>query len=160
MIKGFETPHLAEPVEKSHWQWRPAIAAGLIPAVILLVLPHATPWSGLTIFSPAVVGRMVPASLGVPAFGLIVMHFALSLVYGIIISLTVINVRELWAALVGGLVGLVLFGINFGIVTAWIPALKFNNEVSVAITHFVFGLVAAATYRGLLRRKVPVGPAA
>lgn len=160
MIKGFEPPHPAEPVENGHLQWLPAIAAGLIPGAILLVLPHASPWERLTVFSPAVIGRTIPVSMGEPVFMVIAIHFALSLVYGIIISAAVINVRDLWAVLVGGLAGLALFSINFGVVTTWIPALRVNNEISVAITHFVFGLVAAGAYRGLLRRKMAALPPA
>jgi hypothetical protein len=50
-------------------------------------------------------------------------------------------------------VGLVLYLLNFGVVSLCLPGLR-GNEVSVIITHVVFGLVAAGVYRGLLRRKV------
>jgi len=48
---------------------------------------------------------------------------------------------------------LVLYFINLGVVTMWFPAMR-GNEVSVFVTHVVFGLIAAGAYRGLLRRKV------
>lgn len=157
MIKGFEPPRQAEPVAKDRLQWHPAIIAGLIAGVILLILPHASPWERLTFFTPAVMGRIVPASWGVPDFSVIGIHIGLSLIYGIIVSLMVINVRELRAVLIGGVVGLVLYCLNFGIVSLLIPALK-GNEMPVVLTHLLFGLVAAGAYRGLLRRRVTDQP--
>lgn len=154
MIKGFEPPHLAEPVVKNHLQWFPAIAAGLIAGVILLFLPHASPWEGLTIYTPTILGRLVPASWGLPVISIVIIHLGLSLIYALIISLAVVNITELRALLVGAIVGLALYGLNYGVVSLWFPAMK-GNEVAVIITHFVFGLVAAGAYRGLLRRKVP-----
>lgn len=151
MIKGFQPPPPDESPASGHFQISPAVAAGLIPGVILLILPHATPWEGLTLFTPAIMGRQVPASWGMNAFGVAVIHLALSLVYGLIVSLTVINIRELRALWVGGGVGLILYGLNLLVVSLWIPGLR-SDEVPVALTHLVFGLVAAGAYRGLLRR--------
>ena len=155
MIKGFEHPHLAEPVERSHWQGMPALAAGFFAGLVLLIVPHASPWEGLTSFMPTIVGRTVPSSWGVPSLGVVAMHLALSVIYGFIVSLVVMSIRQLWAVLVGGLVGLALYGVNLAIVSMWIPEMR-ANEVAVAVTHFVLGLIAAGLYRGLLRRKVPV----
>jgi hypothetical protein len=159
MIKGFEPPLQTEPVAEDRLQWLPAIIAGLIAGVILLVLPHGSPWSPLTLFNPAVMGRIVPPSLGVPIFSVIVIHLGLSLIYGLIVSLMVINVRELRAVVVGGVVGLVLYCLNYGIVSLLIPALK-GSEIPVLVTHLVFGLIAAGAYRGLLRRRVTAAPPA
>jgi hypothetical protein len=155
MIKGFEPPNPAEPIEKSRLHGGPAMAAGLIAGMILLVLPHASPWEGLTSFTPAILGRVIPATWNVPVFGVIVMHLALSLIYGFVISMAVINIRELRAVFTGGLVGLALYLLNLGVVSLLLPGLR-GNEVSVIVTHVVFGLVAAGVYRGLLRRKVAV----
>ena len=154
MIRGFQPPRRDESPMSGHFQWMPAVGAGLIPGVILLILPHASPWEGLTLFTPAIMGRQVPASWGVNVFGVAVIHLALSFVYGLIISLTVANVRQLRALVVGGVVGLVLYALNLAVVSLWIPGLH-NDEVPVALTHLVFGLVAAGSYRGLLRRPVP-----
>jgi hypothetical protein len=156
MIKGFEPPHPAEPVEKNHLQAIPAVAAGLVAGLVLLIIPHASPWERLTSFSPAIVGRAVPVTWDIPALGVVVLHLALSLIYGFIISLTVIHIRELRAVFTGGVMGLVLYLLNFTVVSLWLPALR-GNEIPVIITHFVFGLIAAGVYRGLLRRKVPAG---
>lgn len=158
MIKGFESPRPAVPDETTrHWQGLPALAGGLIAGIILLVVPHASPWEGLATFTPAVVGRVLPTMWGVPASAVIAMHLALSAIYGVIISFAVINIHELRAVIVGGIVGLVLYFINLGVVSLWLPTLR-GTEFSVLFTHFVFGLIAAGAYRGLLRRKVPVTP--
>lgn len=154
MIKGFQPPQRDESPVSAQFQWMPAVAAGLIPGVILLILPHASPWEGLTVFTPAIMGRQVPASWGLNVSGVVIIHLALSLVYGLIISLSVMNVRQLRALLVGGVVGLVLYALNLAVVSFWISGLH-SDEVAVVLTHLVFGLVAAGTYRGLLRRTVP-----
>lgn len=153
MIKGFEQPHPAEPIEESHWQGMPAVAAGLIAAVVLLVVPHASPWEGLTSFTPALMGRVVPASWGLGAFMTVVLHLALGIIYGVLISFVVSHIRQMAAVLSGGVAGLVLYFLNLGAVSLWFPAMR-GNEVSVFVTHVVFGLIAAGAYRGLLRRKV------
>lgn len=156
MIQGFQQPRWVEPVKSGHLQWFPAIAAGFIAGVILLILPHASPWEGLSAFTPTIIGRSVPPSWGMAAFAIIVIHLGLSIVYGVIISLVVARRREPGATLLGGLFGLVLYCLNLGIVSVWFPALK-GTEVSVIVTHLLFGLVGAGAYRGLLRRKVPAG---
>lgn len=154
MIRGFEQPHRAEPIAKSHLQAMPAAAAGLIAGVILLVLPHASPWAGVTSFNPAIVGREPPLNWNLPIFGVVLLHLALSLAYGFIISLYVMHFRELRAVFMGGVAALVLYLLNFAVVSFCFPTLR-GNEVPVLLTHAVFGLIAAGAYRGLLRRDVP-----
>lgn len=157
MIKGFERPQRVDAIETRHWQAVPAMAAGLIAGVILLVVPHASPWEGLTSFSPAILGRVVPPAWNLGVFLVVILHLALSVIYGLIVSFAVINIREMTAVLVGGVVGLLLYLLNLGAVSLWFPAMR-GSEVSVIVTHAVFGLIAAGAYRGLLRRKVAAAP--
>lgn len=131
----------------------PAAVAGLIAGVVMLVLPHASPWAGVTSFNPAIVGREPPAAWSLPIFGVIVLHLVLSLAYGFIISLYVMHFRELRAVFMGGVAGVVLYLLNFAVISFCFPTLR-GNEISVLLTHAVFGLIAAGAYRGLLRRKV------
>jgi len=155
MIKGFEQPQQGAPGEKINWQSLPAVAAGLIAGVVLLIVPHASPWEGLTSFTPAIMGRVVPTTWGIGMFMTVVLHLALALIYGLIVSLVVMNVHQMTAVLTGGVVGLVLYFLNLAAISMWFPELR-GNEMSVAVTHVVCGLIVAGAYRGLLRRRVGV----
>jgi hypothetical protein len=152
MIKGFEQPHPTEPIE-TNWQGMPAVAAGLIAGVVLLIVPHASPWEGLTSFTPALMGRVVPQMWDLGPFMTVVLHLVLGIIYSVLISFAVMHIRQMAAVLAGGVVGVVLYFLNLGTVSLWFPAMR-GNEVSVFVTHLVFGLIAAGAYRGLLRRRV------
>ena len=119
----------------------------------MMILPHASPWTGITSFNPAIVGREPPLNWTLPVFCVILLHLALSLAYGFIISLYVIHFRELRAVFMGGMAGVLLYLLNFATISFFLPTMR-GNEVSVLLTHAVFGLIAAGAYRGLLRRKV------
>jgi len=152
MIKGYEPPHLLEPEEPGRFQLKPALGASLIAGVILLIVPHGSPWSSLTFFSPVIIGRTVPRTFEMPFFLVCILHLAVSLLYGLIISRIVATLRRRPAFIAGALAGLVLYAINFGVVSAFWPSLH-GAEFSVGITHIVFGLITAGAYRGLLKRK-------
>jgi hypothetical protein len=158
MIHHFETIAPSEPEDKGHLQWFPALTAGLIAGLILLIVPRGSPWSTLTFFAPVVLGRVIPETTGISLPGAILFHLALSLVYGLVIARSVVHVTQLRSLLTGGIVGLILYVINFSIASAWIPEVR-GNEFSVAFTHLVFGMISAGAYRGLLRRKVAITPA-
>ena len=153
MIKGFELPQVLEPQARNRLQWDAAVEAGFIAGLVLLVLPQGSPWSALTFFSPAIPGRPLPVSMAMSLLGVWIIHLLLSVLYGLIISRVVANLRREKAILTGGLAGLVLYVLNLGLVSFVWPALR-GNEVAVALAHVVFGLVAAGAYRGLLRRKL------
>jgi hypothetical protein len=136
----------------------PALGAGVMAGVILLVVPRGSPWSSLTFFSPAVMGRTIPGPTEIPLLLVWTLHLAVSLVYGLIISRMVATLRRRKAFVTGALAGLVLYAVNLGVVSAFWPVLR-GAEFSVVVTHVVFGLITAGAYRGLLKRKkeVPVG---
>lgn len=154
MIKGFEQPHPSDPIEESQWQRMPAMISGLIAGVVLLIVPHASPWEGLTSFTPALMGRVVPPMWELGVFVTVVLHLVIAIIYGVLISLVVSHIRQLVAVVAGGVAGVVLYFLNLGVVSLWFPAMRIN-EVSVFVTHLVFGLIAAGAYRGLLRRRIP-----
>ena len=87
-----------------------------------------------------------------------IVHLAVSLLYGLIISRIVATLTRRPAFVAGALTGLVLYAVNFGVVSGFWPSLR-GAEFSVLITHIVFGLITAGAYRGLLkrRREVPSG---
>ena len=153
MIEGFKSIQPLEPT--GGMQWGPAVGSGLIAGVVLLIVPHGSPWEALTFFSPDVMGRNLSAS-GLPMFAAWGCHLLVGILYGLVISRAVANLKQGRAILMGGLVGLLLYGINLSAFSAFWPRLR-GNEVAVVLTHIVFGLVAAGAYRGLLRRSS--GPA-
>jgi len=156
MIKGYESVHLLEPEEPTRFHIGPALRAGFIAGVVLLIVPHGSPWESLTFFSPVIMGRTIPEP-GMPLLLVWILHLAISLLYGLLISRMVATLRWRRAFFTGALAGLVLYAVNFGVVSALSPWLR-GAEFSVVVTHIVFGLITAGAYRGLLKRKrdVPV----
>jgi hypothetical protein len=125
--------------------------SGLISGVIFLLFPMGSPWSALSFGSGAVMGRTIAGNGTVQTFGKVVLQLALALVYALVIALIVKHFRSWRAIVVGGLVGLVLYGLNLAFVTLALPELR-GMEARVVFTHFVFGLIAAACYKGMVRR--------
>jgi len=152
MIKGYETAHLLEPDEPLRFHMGPALGAGFIAGGVLLIVPQGSPWSSLTFFSPVIMGRALPGLVEMPLFEVWLLHLALSIVYGLVISRVVATLRRRRAFFSGFLMGLVLYAANLGVVSAVWPWLR-GAEFSVVVTHVVFGLIAAGAYRGLLKRK-------
>src|ERR1041385_6572421 len=151
MIRGFQRTYPLEPARPGSMQWGPTFASGLIAGVILLVVPRGSPWSSLTLFNPAIMGRAVSAG-EMPLLLICLLHLAISFMYGLVISRLVTRLTQLRAIIVGGIVGLALYLVNLAVVSIGWPQ-TLVNEVTVAFTHAVFGLLAAGAYRGLLRRK-------
>jgi hypothetical protein len=151
MISGFKPTEEWRPTEKHRIQWGPAVGAGFIAGLVLLLVPRGSPWSSFTFFAPVVMGRSF-GGLGLPLGAAYMIHMALAVVYGLLISRVVAGLRQERAIITGGLLGLVLYVINFGAVSTWWPQLR-GSEISVIWAHIVFGLISAAAYRGLLKRK-------
>jgi len=151
MIRDFEPPQLLDPEQRDHLQWRAALGAGLIPGLILLVVPGGSPWSSVTLFSRVIMGRIVPDPFQLSLGTSIIEHLILSIVYGLMVSIVVRRATQ-WRAILGGAIcGIALYLVNFLIVSLWIPQLR-GNEGMVLYTHIFFGALAAGAYRGLLRR--------
>jgi hypothetical protein len=146
-------PYRSEPVHKGHLQWFPALGAGLIAGAVLLIVPRASPWSSLTFAAPVIMGRVVPEQLGMLLTATKTLHLAVSVLYGLIISVAVMRITQLWALAAGALTGLLLYVGNVAVVSTWFPELR-GDEPTVAFSHLVFGGIAAGAYRGLLRRKI------
>ncbi len=159
MIKGYESAHLLEPEQPTAFHLGPALGAGFIAGTVLLVVPHGSPWESLTFFSPVIMGRTIPGPMDMPLIVVWLLHLAVSILYGLLISRVVATLRWRRAFFTGALAGLVLYVVNFGVVSVFWPWLR-GAEFAVVVTHIVFGLIAAGAYRGLLkrRREVAVTP--
>lgn len=135
---------------------RAAIIAGLIAAVVFLILEMALlPLIGVSATAPLnmmaamVMGTEVlpPAALTIGIFlTAFIIHLALSIIYAFILA-AFINRRPSRQALTIGLIfGLVLFLVNFYIFTAFFPWFaEARNWVNV-VAHLAFGATAAMVY--------------
>lgn len=128
------------------------MGAGFLAGVVLLLAPRGSPWSTLTFFSPVVMGRILPLDMQMPIILTWLLHLGLSVIYGLIIARIVAHLTQGRAVATGGLIGLGLYLLNFGMVSALWPQAR-GSELTVIFTHVVFGLIAAGGYRGLLRRR-------
>jgi hypothetical protein len=153
MIRHYDQVPTTEPEHGGDWQWIAALGAGLIPGVLLLLIPRGSPWAGISFFSFVIMGRPVPAGVIMPLPVLCLIHLLIAEVYGLIISLFVSHLTQGRAVLTGGVIGAGLYLINVAVVSWVLPSWR-TNEVAVLFTHIVFGLVAGGAYRGLLRRHV------
>lgn len=136
-------------------EWRAIPLAGLAGGttylVILLIFS-----SGVLGLSPAVVLRyfgslllgpdtLVQGGAGLVAAGLAV-HYVLSLVFALIISLVVHRWGMIVGVILGGLMGLGLYGINVYTLTAIFPWFFAINSILLLICHVVYGAVVGGVY--------------
>ena len=152
MISGYRPQTKDEPMHGKQVQWGPAVGAGLIAGFVLVIVPRGSPWSSLTFFQPTIMGRSLATST-TPLILAWLVHLAVSVVYGLFISRVLVSFAFRRALLTGALLGLILYVINFGVVSLFWHGYR-GNELLVVFTHIVFGLICAGAYRGLLRRRV------
>lgn len=158
------------PMEQQEYQrnhrWGAAIKAALIAAAILWIWPSGNPWTSYSQPSAAhVMGRPVSANpeatlLSLEALPAHLAHFAVAVVYGLIILPVIYRLRS-WRALAAGIaVALVLYGINFAIFFFVAPQFTGKQEINVVLAHVLFGGIAAGVMRGFLRPPMRVDDAA
>lgn len=112
----------------------------------------------MSLESGAVMGRSLSLHGTGLTVGKILLHLALAIVYACIIA-TIVKRFQAWRAVVaGGVVGLVLYGVNLGMVSAAFPQFV-GMEGRVAFTHFAFGLICAGLYKGMARPRIEKRPA-
>jgi len=84
-------------------RWSVAMLAGLVIGAWFLILPRGIPWSSVTFFSAAVLGRVMPPD--VPFLAAAVLHMALSVCYALVIAPVVHRLRPELAILGGAVMG-------------------------------------------------------
>jgi hypothetical protein len=152
--------------------WSSAIWAGVIAGAIFMTLEMILvpafgmggPWGPPRMIAAIVLGQEVlpppeTFDLGVAIVAMLV-HFALSIAYAIVLGLLVHRSTTATSTLIGAGYGLALYLINFYLFTVAFPWFAMaRNGVSI-FAHLVFGAVAAAAYKVLQHRherRVPVG---
>ena len=129
-----------------------AMSAGLLIGLLVALFPRGSPWSGMTFFSPTVMGRTL-TELGGSFVLSLGAHLALSIGYAIFIALIVDKLRRVKAVIAGGIVGAVLFLLNWA-VFKFLVTDGTTREALVLFTHIAFGLMAAGAYKGLSKPAV------
>jgi hypothetical protein len=161
-----ETTLRAAREERRHIDWRAGIYAGLIAGAVFLILEMGmvwlfmgeSPWAPPRMIAAIMLGEGVlpmppdkPATFspGIVATA-IVIHFVLSIVYGLLGAASVANRMGYGAALaVGALCGLAIYLINFyPIANAFFPWFAMARNWISIFAHVVFGAVVGAGYVG------------
>ena len=134
-------------------QWLTAAKAGLASGGFFLLFPLGSPWSAMSVDSGAVMGRSRSLHGTGLTFGTVLLHLLLALVYTVIIAALVKRLHAWRAVVAGGIVGLALYGVNLALVAIVLPQFR-GMEGRVAFTHFAFGLISAALYKGMARPRI------
>ena len=149
-----------------HMQWRAEAAAGFAAGILATVV-QVTLWFVLTDALPEILYRdarfaaaivMGPGALSPTAprapvlLAATLVHFALSIVYGVIVSGLTARLRMHAALLAGGVLGLALFVVNMYGFTALFPWFAASRDGITLAAHIAFGVVAAGAYRVAVRR--------
>ncbi len=141
--------------------WSAAIQAGVIAGVVFMVLEMilvplvagGSPWGPPRMIAAILLGKGVlppPATFAVgPFMAAMIVHFALSILFGIILALFIRGLGTGRAVLVGLGFGLVLYLVNFYAFTAVFPWFAAARTPVTIFTHLVFGGVAAWAYKRL-----------
>lgn len=153
--------------------WRAALWAGLIAGAVLLVLNMVlitvviggNGWIFIHYIASLVMGEGVvaPPITFDPLVTVValVVHFALSLIFALILAIIIHRWGLLVGIVLGGVFGLALYAINIYALTVFFPWFFAMNHWTYIVAHIVFGAVAGGVYEALeVERFVPAEDAA
>ena len=83
-----------------------------------------------------------------------IVHFGLSIIYGLIGALLIFRLGTGIAVLVGAVGGLLIYLINFYGFTALFPWFAEARNWMSIVSHMIFGAVGAWAYKGLAKREI------
>lgn len=155
-----------------HWRavdWVAAAVSGFAAGAVLMVLdllwsalfnPEG-PWRTSHMIAPIFSGAADALqtgdyrfSLGVVATALLT-HYLLGIVFGLALAAILAQMRldtePLQALLAGAVLGLLLYFVNFDLLTAFFPWLAQLRGLATLAAHLVFGCLAAVLYWRLKR---------
>ncbi len=148
--------------------WRAAIGAGIVAGAVFLILEMmmvpvflgGSAWGPPRMIAAIVLGQSVlppPATfdLGILMAAMVV-HFALSILFAVILAAVVTRVGYAAALAVGVGFGLLLYVVNFYGMTAIFPWFANARNWVGIVAHALFGLIAAWWYEVRARRPDPV----
>lgn len=112
-----------------------------------------SPWGPPRMIGAIVLGKDVLPPPATFDFGVlmvaVMLHLVLSIVYTIIIAFLVKNMTLGKALAVGAVLGLVIYFVNFYLMTSVFPWFAEARNWVSAFTHVAFGIGAAWAYKGL-----------
>jgi hypothetical protein len=148
--------------------WSAALYAGVAAGILATVVQIAL-WSIFADMLPTILFRdarftaaivMGRAVLPPPAsFEWLVMlvatlvHFALSIIYGLSLSWVIARLRAAPSLLVGAVFGLAVYGVNMYGLTTIFPWFEATRDWITVAAHLVFGIAAAGVYKMLSQRQ-------
>jgi hypothetical protein len=145
--------------------WKMAIWAGVIAGIVFLVLEMLlvwvvqgmSPWAPPRMMAAIVLGPGIlppPADFSLMAVMTAMMiHFPLSIVYGLVLGWAIHRLEMGMALLVGAAFGLIaVYAVNFYLIApmAFPWFVEARNWISV-LAHVIFGVVLAGAYVGMRR---------
>lgn len=158
-----QATHMTESAREGAF-WKRAVLAGLfggavfmMAEMLMVMLIGQSPWGPPRMIAAMVTGAGVlppPATFDLEALmAAMMVHFPLSIVYGIIIAWIVRSLPTGRAILVGAVIGVAIYLINFYGVASFVFEWFANarNWVSF-VTHMMFGLVTAWAFVALAHR--------
>ncbi len=149
----------------SHPHWMPAVWGGLIAGVVFLIVEMAlvatiggeSLWGPPRMMAAIVLGEGVLPPPATFDFGIVmtamVVHFALSIILGLVLAFLIFRLDLTWALAVGVGFGLAVYLVNFYISTAAFPWFAMARNGITLFAHLLFGFVLAWSYKALARRE-------
>jgi hypothetical protein len=138
-----------------HVTWRAVLVSGLVAGTLFLLTdlvfaPLVTQTSAtvtLRYFAALVLGSKVltQSGTGILAIGVVV-HYVLSLVFALVISLVVHRWGMLVGIVGGAIMGVAIYGINLYTLTVFFPWFFAINSTVILLCHAIFGAVAGGVY--------------
>jgi hypothetical protein len=152
-------------------EWGPAIwssvIAGAVFAVIEVALAWAvkgqSPWTPLHMIGAIGLGpdaMTPPDTFDLKIIGVAVLiHFALAILYGVILAVIIQRLGTTTAVVVGALYGLALYFINFYGFTRWFPWFADARDWVSILSHIVQSGLMAGLYKVMARPAAAAPPA-
>ena len=138
-----------------HVTWRAVLVSGLVAGTLFLLTdlvfaPLVTQTSAtvtLRYFAALVLGSKVltQSGTGILIVGVVV-HYVLSLVFALVISLVVHRWGMLVGIVGGAIMGVAIYGINLYTLTVLFPWFFAINSTVILLCHAIFGAVAGGVY--------------
>lgn len=141
--------------------WRAAVQASTIAGIFFLILNlafmkftfGANGWVLIRLLASLVLNKAIlapPATFDATALLVaLITHFALSLVFGLLIAY-IVHRGGLIVGIVGGaILGLALYAINFYTLTVFFPWFFALHTWVMVMTHIIFGALAGGVYEAL-----------